>query len=78
KMSALTQADPVWTVEEISTQSVTGQGLGALDWLLYDDASTLNTNSNVCASGVAIAETLHDKAQIIANSWAENPWKSLQ
>ncbi|MCV5225109.1 hypothetical protein OFC57_40010, partial [Escherichia coli] len=57
---------------------MTVQGLGALEWLLYDDASTLNTNSNVCASGVAIAENLHDKAQIIANSWAQNPWKSLQ
>ncbi|EPW6853319.1 imelysin family protein [Vibrio parahaemolyticus] len=78
KMSALTKVDKVWTVEEISTQSVTVQGLGALEWLLYDDASTLNTNSNVCASGVAIAENLHDKAQIIANSWAQNPWKSLQ
>lgn len=77
-MSALTKADKVWTVEEISTQSVTVQGLGALEWLLFDDASTLNTNSNVCELGVAIAENLHDKAQIIANSWAQNPWKSLQ
>ncbi|MHC0043358.1 imelysin family protein [Vibrio campbellii] len=78
KMSTLTKSAQTWSAEDISTQSVTVQGLGALEWLLYDQASTLSSNSNACATGVAIAENLDNKAQIIADSWAENPWKSLE
>ncbi|WP_104048547.1 imelysin family protein [Vibrio jasicida] len=78
KMSVLTKSEQEWTSEQIATQSVTVQGLGALEWLIYDNASTLSTNNNTCATGVAIAENLHEKAQIIADSWAENPWKSLE
>ncbi|WP_440885993.1 imelysin family protein [Vibrio campbellii] len=78
KMSTLTKSAQTWSAEDISTQSVTVQGLGALEWLLYDQASTLSSNSNTCATGVAIAENLDNKAQIIADSWAENPWKSLE
>ncbi|HDM8159400.1 iron-regulated protein A [Vibrio harveyi] len=77
KMSVLTKSDQVWSAEDISTQSVTVQGLGALEWLLYDKASSLSTNSNTCATSVAIAENLNNKANIIAGSWAQNPWKSL-
>ncbi|PMO50684.1 iron-regulated protein A [Vibrio sp. 10N.222.52.B12] len=78
KMSVLTKSEQEWTSEQIATQSVTVQGLGALEWLIYDNASTLSTNNNTCATGVAIAENLHEKAQIIADSWAENPWNSLE
>ncbi|WP_394256815.1 imelysin family protein [Vibrio harveyi] len=77
KMSVLTKSDQIWSAEDISTQSVTVQGLGALEWLLYDKASSLSTNSNTCATSVAIAENLNNKASIIADSWAQNPWKSL-
>ncbi|HGY9617256.1 imelysin family protein [Vibrio harveyi] len=77
KMSVLTKSDQIWSAEGISTQSVTVQGLGALEWLLYDKASSLSTNSNTCATSIAIAENLNNKANIIADSWAQNPWKSL-
>ncbi len=78
KMSELTTADHAWSAAQISTQSVTVQGLGALEWLLYDETSTLASNPNTCSTGVAIAHNLQDKARIIADSWAQNPWKSLQ
>lgn len=78
KMSVLTNSEQAWSAENISTQSVTVQGLGALEWLLYDQSSTLSSNSTTCATGVAIAENLDNKAQIIADSWVENPWKSLE
>ncbi|CAE6904484.1 imelysin family protein [Vibrio sp. B1FLJ16] len=78
KMSSLINADHAWISEQISTQSVTVQGLGALEWLLYDESSTLATNDLTCSTGVSIAQNLQDKAQIIADSWAQNPWKSLK
>ncbi len=78
KMSLLTNAAHAWSTQKISTQSVTVQGLGALEWLLYDESSTLASNDLTCSTGVSIAQNLQDKAQIIADSWAQNPWKSLK
>ncbi|PFG56446.1 hypothetical protein ATG66_2779 [Vibrio sp. ES.051] len=78
KMSVLTKSNLIWTADQISAQSVTVQGLGGLEWLLYDNASTLATNHNTCMTGMAIAENLHNKAQVIATAWAQNPWKSMQ
>lgn len=78
KMSSLINADHAWSSEQISTQSVTVQGLGALEWLLYDESSTLASNDLTCSTGESIAQNLQDKAQIIADSWAQNPWKSLK
>ncbi|MGP8307615.1 imelysin family protein [Vibrio sp. YIC-376] len=78
KMSVLTKADHAWNADQISIQSVTVQGLGALEWLLYDNTSTLESNATTCSTSVAIAQNLNNKAQVIANSWAQNPWKSMQ
>ncbi|MCF7482288.1 imelysin family protein [Vibrio sp. J1-1] len=78
KMSALAKADHVWSAQEISTRSVTVQGLGALEWLLYDSASTLETNRNTCSTGVSIAQNLNAKAKMIAQAWGQNPWKTMQ
>lgn len=76
KMSMLIHSDNPWHADQISEKSVTVQGLGALEWLLYDEASTLSSNANTCTTGVAIAENLHNKTQIIADAWAINPWQS--
>jgi predicted lipoprotein len=78
KMSALTKVDTVWSTEHISQQSVTVQGLGALEWLLYDAASSLENRDNTCATGVSIAENLSSNAQIIAGAWDTNPWTGLR
>ncbi|NOI66941.1 imelysin family protein [Vibrio sp. 99-8-1] len=78
KMSVLINSETNWSAELLSKQSVTVQGLGALEWLLYDDISSLKTSNATCSTGVAIAENLHNKAHIIAEAWATNPWKSLQ
>lgn len=77
KMAMLTRAEKVWSADDISKQSVTVQGLGAIEWLLYDAASDLSTDSLVCQTGVAITENLHRNAEKIAFAWQENPWKSL-
>ncbi len=78
KMSVLIKADRAWNAEQIATQGVTVQGLSAIEWLLYDEASTLKSDDNTCSTGVAIAQNLQNKAQLIAGAWAQNPWKSLK
>ncbi|GEM74643.1 imelysin family protein [Vibrio sagamiensis] len=77
KMSALSQSDVTWTAEEISEQSVTVQGLGAIEWLLYDSASNLSSDHNTCNISIAIAQNLKNTAQTIAQAWSLNPWQSL-
>ncbi|WP_104398914.1 imelysin family protein [Vibrio penaeicida] len=78
KMSAIVKSNQVWTAEEISTKSVTVQGLGAIEWLLYDSASPISTDkSKTCQSGLAISENIANRAQVIAQAWEENPWRSL-
>lgn len=77
KMHALIASEKAWNADEISAQSVTVQGLGAVEWLLYDKASTLQNNAGACATGIAIAENLHNTAQKISDAWKLNPWTSL-
>lgn len=77
KMHALTRQDKAWSSQAIAAQSVTVQGLGAIEWLLYDNSSNLTSNSTTCLTGIAIAEHLNKNAQIIALAWQENPWQQL-
>ena len=76
KMMALAKQNKAWTPEEIARQSVTVQGLGAIEWLLYDEASDLNT-AQTCDTGVSISRNLANNAQRISAAWQQNPWKEL-
>ncbi|GAK82746.1 iron-regulated protein A precursor [Vibrio ponticus] len=79
KMSGLVAQDKAdWQVEEIAAQSVTVQGLGSLEWLLYDSASDLATNANACQLGVAISANLANNAHKIASAWQSNSWSALK
>ncbi|WP_428813673.1 imelysin family protein [Vibrio makurazakiensis] len=78
KMSRLTQQDKNWSQAEIAQQSVTVQGVGALEWLLYDDKSPLMKDKvHGCQSAQAIANNLVVKSQKIASAWQQNPWLEL-
>ncbi|MHC6527570.1 imelysin family protein [Vibrio proteolyticus] len=77
KMSALVEQQRDWTPEQISKQSVTVQGLGAIEWLLYDRASDLAANPATCDTGVAISGNLLINAAHIAKAWETNPWIQL-
>ncbi|ROV58240.1 iron-regulated protein A [Vibrio ponticus] len=75
KMSALLKQDKAdWRSEEISQQSVTVQGVGAIEWLLYDDVSNFTSSNNTCALGKAISRNLANNAATIAQAWQDNPW----
>lgn len=77
KMAALIRQKREWLPDDISQQSVTVQGLGAIEWLLYDPASDLQANSKTCKTGTAIARNLQNNAKAIALAWKENPWQTL-
>ncbi|KFI10805.1 imelysin family protein [Vibrio coralliilyticus] len=77
KMTALTGQSKTWTQEQISQQSVTVQGLGSVEWLLYDQASSLSSSQATCQTGIAIAENTAANAETIATAWQTNPWVEL-
>ena len=78
KMSQLNQQNKRWTQQDIALQSVTVQGLGALEWSFYDKASPLLTDkASGCQSVTAIAQNLAVKSSTIASAWQVNPWTSL-
>ncbi|WP_159652169.1 imelysin family protein [Vibrio atypicus] len=77
KMSSLIKQDKTWTAQDISLQSVTVQGLGSIEWLLYDAASTLGSSNQVCQTGNAITENLANNAKSIYTAWKVNPWVAL-
>ncbi|AUI86351.1 iron-regulated protein A [Vibrio azureus] len=77
KMTELTQGDTLWSAEKIAEQSVTVQGLGAIEWLLYDSAANLQSNTYACKIGIAIASNLNNNAKTIAQAWFLNPWQTL-
>ena len=78
KMRQLTQQNKAWTQDEIAQQSVTVQGLGALEWALYDQQSPLLTDkASGCLSSQAIAQNLAMKSASIAAAWQVNPWLAL-
>ncbi len=78
KMRQLTQQNKAWTQDEIAQQSVTVQGLGALEWALYDQQSPLlKDKASGCLSSQAIAQNLAMKSASISAAWQVNPWLAL-
>ena len=84
KMNLLVKSGTLWTEQDIASQSVTVQGIGAIEWLLYDEYSPLlnatNSSENihqVCEAAQAISQNLATKAQFIATQWNVNPWTAL-
>ncbi len=78
KMAGVTKQDKTWTAEEIAANSVTVQGLGAIEWLLYDAKSPVfSSQQQACKSALAISEILANRAETIEKAWRINPWKEL-
>ncbi|MFW7524299.1 imelysin family protein [Vibrio ostreicida] len=77
KMSRLTNQSTEWTPQKIAEQSVTVQGLGSIEWLLYDESSSLETSPSTCATGVAITQNIASNAETIWAAWQQNPWVDL-
>lgn len=77
KMVSLIAADKPWSADQIAEQSVTVQGLGSIEWLLYDDVSPLEQSVDACQTARAISDNLSNNARKIASAWQSNPWKSL-
>lgn len=77
KMASLTKRPIPMLQQDIALQSVTVQGLGSIEWLLFDDGSNFTGNPTTCATSQAIGDNLASNANKIAQSWLANPWLEL-
>ncbi|MEL7291395.1 MAG: imelysin family protein [Pseudomonadota bacterium] len=77
KMQRLITSDASWTQAEIAQQSVTVQGLGSVEWLLYDSASDLSTSAKTCLTAMAISDNILSNSALIRQAWLVNPWTEL-
>ena len=77
KMAAATKVDS-WDMASVQAQSVTVQGLGSVEWLLYDTASTISVGgTKECSLLAAVTESLVDRSNTIVEAWRINPWSEL-
>ncbi|SEG62595.1 imelysin family protein [Vibrio hangzhouensis] len=67
-----------WTVEVLQRESVTVQGLGAFEWLLFDTASSFSQGDRQnCALALAVSGALASRSQTVVTAWQSNPWTEL-
>jgi predicted lipoprotein len=67
-----------WDMTSIQSQSVTVQGLGSVEWLLYDRSSTISKGERVdCVLLLAITDSLVDRSDTVFQAWSTNPWIEL-
>ncbi len=77
KMSLLVKRPVAWSQPDIALQSVTVQGLGSVEWLLYDSASNFTGNPQTCQTAMSIGSNIQINADKIAQAWESNPWITL-
>ena len=77
KMREIFSSSKSWSQEEIANQSVAVQGVGAVEWLLFDQASPLTRDDKVCKTAMAITENLAIHVTEISEAWENNPWSDL-
>lgn len=77
KMAAASKQSS-WSVSEVKNESVTVQGLGAVEWMLFDvkGRPSIESKSN-CSLLSAITGSLAERSATMLTAWSENPWQAL-
>lgn len=77
KMEQILQDKALWNSKSIAEQSVTVQGVGGLEWLLFDAQSEFSKgDKSSCPLVLAVSENVEHNAAIIDQQWQVNPWAS--
>ncbi|AMG31731.1 iron-regulated protein A precursor [Grimontia hollisae] len=64
------------STETLSGKSVAVQGLGAMEWLLFDQAS-VGAMPSRCPLAQAVAARVYQSAQEMHRAWKNNPWQGV-
>ncbi|OEE43305.1 hypothetical protein A1OS_11220 [Enterovibrio norvegicus] len=74
KITALLKSEGPYSAEALAKQSVSVQGVGALEWLIYEPKTTGDTE-NRCALARAVSQRLIQSAEGLSHAWEQDPWK---
>ncbi|WP_157828346.1 imelysin family protein [Enterovibrio nigricans] len=77
QLSRLIKKGGPYSVDSLSTESVAVQGLGAMEWLLFDSANTIHVKEN-CRLMTVVAGKIVSSAEALTASWAVNPWRDAE
>ncbi len=74
KITALLKSEGPYSAEALAKQSVSVQGLGPLEWLIYEP-HTAGDTLNRCALANAVSQRLMQSAEGLSQAWENDPWK---
>ncbi|WP_318474674.1 imelysin family protein [Photobacterium leiognathi] len=76
KIKQLLQVETLPTSQGIADQSVAVQGLGAVEWFLFQEQKQL-ADPKYCQLAHAITGNMLTTAKALEMAWEENPWQDL-
>lgn len=76
KLNQLLKQDKPWTAADIAQQSVVVQGLGAIEWFLYEQQAKLKGEKG-CQLVDAIGDRLQQSGERLAVAWQNDPWQQM-
>ena len=77
QMRELLKNEPYIDPSELANRSVTVQGLGAVEWLLFDPAAQASSAEQRCVLMASISAHTVSTASTMASAWQQNPWLEL-
>ncbi|OOF32061.1 imelysin family protein [Salinivibrio proteolyticus] len=76
KINALLATDKTWQANDLAEQSVAVQGVGAMEWLLYDAQADMR-DAKQCQLAKAVSGRLSQTASALNEAWQQNPWQGM-
>lgn len=76
KLNQLLKQDATWAAAEIAEQSVAVQGVGAIEWFLYEQPAKLQSGEGCQLIG-AIGDRLQQSGELLVTAWQQNPWQQM-
>lgn len=76
QLTQLLKKDAVPTAEELAQRSVAVQGLGAIEWLLFDGAEVESMDMR-CPLTLSVVSRTVKSAEELDSAWQVNPWNDV-
>lgn len=76
KLGQLLKQDTAWSAEDLASQSVAVQGLGAAEWFLYEQPQALSSPEG-CQLAMAVTGYINQSGKALVGAWQNNPWQAM-
>jgi uncharacterized protein len=76
KLKQLLKQDKTWTANNVSEESIAVQGMGAIEWFLYEQPTQLQ-EAQGCNLANGIGDRIAQSGQQLEKAWQDNPWQQM-